>query len=78
MEIAKEKAPQWFASKRWNRDKMYWSWSGNKVIREALEEFAYSQCMKTLGFERPLSLKRQAMPLKSRTTAPKGWGSGSE
>ena len=50
MEIAKEKAPQWFASNRWKRDKMYWSWSGNKIIREALEEFVYKPKHAYLGF----------------------------
>ena len=57
MEIAKEKAPQWFGSKRWKRDKMYWSWSGNKVIREALEEFAYKPKYENLGFREAAQLK---------------------
>ena len=57
MEIAEDKAPQWFASKRWKRDKMYWSWSGNKAIREALQEFAYKPKYESLGFREAAKLK---------------------
>ena len=50
MEIAKETVPQWFASKRWKREERYWSWSGNKAMRDALEEFAYVSKYENLGF----------------------------
>ena len=51
MEIVEEKAPHWLTSKSWtgNRGEKF-TYTGTQVIRDALEEFAYSPKHEHLGF----------------------------
>ena len=49
-EIIQQEAPHWLESKRWKNTGLYFSWGGNKAVRNALEEYAYRPLYESLGF----------------------------
>ena len=50
MEIVQEASPHWLGSNRWHSQDHYFSYRGNKAIREALNDYAYSPSFANMGF----------------------------
>ena len=50
IQLVRNHSPQWFDSKRWKKDGLYWSWAANKQMRKALEPFSYSIRYPRFGF----------------------------